>query len=159
MNSSSNNAANASRSWWSTVTKWVTSPSRRCGCGAKKRSRRDSSDKGSWKRRRRPPSSGSIGRTLTTVPSDSSASKVMLRPQVTEVVTIRAVDEPASVGQAGPRQLRRLLDAVLVVGSDLRLETVLHRIVEAATELSGARYGALGVLDESGTRLVDFVTV
>jgi signal transduction histidine kinase len=75
------------------------------------------------------------------------------------VVTIPAVVEPAPSSQAGPKQLRRLLDAVLVVGSDLRLATVLQRIVEAATELSGARYGALGVLDESGTRLVDFITV
>ncbi|HKY13809.1 MAG TPA: GAF domain-containing protein [Microthrixaceae bacterium] len=62
-------------------------------------------------------------------------------------------------GFAGPSQLRRLLDAVLLVGSDLDLETTLHRITDAAVRLSGARYGALGVLDETRTRLVEFVTV
>jgi signal transduction histidine kinase len=55
--------------------------------------------------------------------------------------------------------LRRLLDAVLSVGSGLDLPTMLRRIVEAATELVGARYGALGVLDDSGTRLAQFLTV
>jgi two-component system, NarL family, sensor histidine kinase DevS len=60
---------------------------------------------------------------------------------------------------AGPRQLRRLLDGVLTIGSDLDLHTVLHTIIEAAAELVEASYGALGVLDESGTRLSDFITV
>ncbi len=60
---------------------------------------------------------------------------------------------------AGPRQLRRLLDAVLSVGSELGLADVLQRIVEAATELVDAQYGALGVLDETKTRLSQFITV
>ncbi len=60
---------------------------------------------------------------------------------------------------AGPRQLRKLLDGVLTIGSDLDLYTVLHTIIETATEVVGARYGALGVLDETGTRLTDFITV
>src|SRR5204863_1844103 len=60
---------------------------------------------------------------------------------------------------AGPRRLRALLDAVLTVGSDLDLRAVLHRIVESAASLVDARYGALGVLDESGTKLAEFITV
>ena len=60
---------------------------------------------------------------------------------------------------AGPAALQRLLDAVLSIGSDLDLSSVLLRIAEAATELVHARYGALGVLDESGTRLSEFITV
>ena len=59
----------------------------------------------------------------------------------------------------GSKQLRRLLDAVLSVGSELDLPTVLRRIVEAATDLVDARYGALGVLDERGERLSQFLTV
>ena len=39
------------------------------------------------------------------------------------------------------------------VGSELDLPVVLRRIAEAATELVDARYGALGVLDESRTRV------
>lgn len=61
--------------------------------------------------------------------------------------------------QAGPEQLRRLLDAVLAVGSELDLQAVLQTIVAAAADLVGARYAALGVLDESHQRLADFVTV
>ena len=52
-----------------------------------------------------------------------------------------------------------LLRAVLAIGSDLELEPMLHRIVESAVGLVGARYGALGVLDEEGVRLAEFVTV
>ncbi len=59
---------------------------------------------------------------------------------------------------AGPRSLRQLLDAVITVGSDLDLETVLRHIVESAVSLVDARYGALGVLDESGKRLSQFIT-
>ena len=62
-------------------------------------------------------------------------------------------------GYAGPRSLRQLLDAVLTIGSDLDLETVLHQIISSAVSLVDARYGALGVLDESRTRLAQFITV
>jgi signal transduction histidine kinase len=60
---------------------------------------------------------------------------------------------------AGPRSLRQLLDAVLTVGSDLDLPAILQRIVQAAVDLVDARYGALGVLDESRSRLAQFITV
>jgi signal transduction histidine kinase len=60
---------------------------------------------------------------------------------------------------AGPRSLRRLLDAVLTVGSDLDLPAMLERIVQAAVDLVDARYGALGVLDDAGERLAQFITV
>ena len=53
----------------------------------------------------------------------------------------------------------RLLDAVLAVGSDLDLATVLRRIVEAAVVLVDATYGALGVADEGGLGLSQFITV
>ena len=62
-------------------------------------------------------------------------------------------------GVAGPRSLRRLLDAVLSVTSDLDLATMLHRIVSAAVDLVDADYGALGVLDASRTSLAQFITV
>lgn len=60
---------------------------------------------------------------------------------------------------AGPRSLNQLLDAVLAVSSGLELPALLRRIAAAATELVDARYGALGVLDETGTRLAQFITV
>ncbi|QFG21277.1 GAF domain-containing sensor histidine kinase [Actinomadura sp. WMMB 499] len=52
-----------------------------------------------------------------------------------------------------------LLDAVVSIGSDLDLDSVLRRITEAAAGLARARYGALGVVGEDGERLVRFITV
>ncbi len=50
-----------------------------------------------------------------------------------------------------------LLEAVTAISSDLDLRSVLTRIVEAATRLTHARYGALGVIGDVGS-LVEFVT-
>ena len=50
-------------------------------------------------------------------------------------------------GLEGPQQLRRLLEAVVSIGSELELSEALRRIVEVGTDLVDARYGALGVLE------------
>jgi signal transduction histidine kinase len=55
-------------------------------------------------------------------------------------------------------RVHALLDAVVAIGSNLELEVVLKRIVEAAVTLVNARYGALGVIGEGG-RLAEFVPV
>lgn len=49
-----------------------------------------------------------------------------------------------------------LVEAMLTVTSDLDLDATLQTIVRTATELVGARYGALGVRGE-GHQIVDFV--
>jgi signal transduction histidine kinase len=65
-----------------------------------------------------------------------------------------------SEGQyAGPASLRQLLSAVVALGSNHDLGAVLLRITETAAELVDARYAALGVLDETGTHLSEFITV
>jgi len=48
-------------------------------------------------------------------------------------------------------QMERLLRVIVGLASDLDLDATLHRIVTAAMELTGARYGALGVLGPDGT--------
>jgi len=53
-------------------------------------------------------------------------------------------------------QLHSLIDAVVAVGGGLELQATLRRIVEAATELVDARYGALGVIGPDH-RLTEFV--
>ncbi|MFH8473111.1 PP2C family protein-serine/threonine phosphatase [Streptomyces sp. NPDC018000] len=55
-------------------------------------------------------------------------------------------------------RLQGLLNAVLAISRETDLPTVLHRIVTTAMDLAGARYGALGVLDESGEQLAQFIT-
>jgi signal transduction histidine kinase len=54
--------------------------------------------------------------------------------------------------------MRALLDAGVAVTSELSLDAVLQRLVEAAAELSAARYAALGVIDQSGSQLERFRT-
>lgn len=58
-----------------------------------------------------------------------------------------------------PTKLRRLLEAVLMIEADLELPVLLRHIVEEARLLVGARYGALGVLNEERTGLEQFLTV
>lgn len=52
---------------------------------------------------------------------------------------------------------RSLLEAISAIASDLDLTSVLTHIIEAATALTGAQYGALGVLGSDG-ELVEFIT-
>lgn len=67
------------------------------------------------------------------------------------------MDQPRGVDHAGdperpagPGTERDLLDAVLALASHLDLPTVLQQFVVTAARLTGARYGALGVLDAYG---------
>jgi len=55
-------------------------------------------------------------------------------------------------------RLQSLLDAVMAISREVELPAVLHRIVTTAMELVGARYGALGVLNESGEGLQQFIS-
>ena len=55
-------------------------------------------------------------------------------------------------------RVHALLDAIVAVGSNIELEGVLRRIVEAAVTLVDARYGALAVVGEGG-RLARFIPV
>ena len=61
---------------------------------------------------------------------------------------------------AGPKEdrLRALVDAGVAIASELSLDALLQRLVEKAAELTGARYAALGVIDQSGSGLERFVT-
>ena len=58
---------------------------------------------------------------------------------------------------AGRRE-RALVEAGIALSSELSLDAVLRRLTELASELTGARYAALGVIDESGTALESFTT-
>lgn len=64
--------------------------------------------------------------------------------------------EPATPAAGPQRKLELLMEATRVILSELSLEAVLHRVVEAARELGEARYAALGVLAADGS-LAQFV--
>lgn len=55
-------------------------------------------------------------------------------------------------------QLRRLIDAGRALVSELDLEAVLSRVIEAGAAVTGARYAALGVLDPEREHLERFLT-
>jgi signal transduction histidine kinase len=59
---------------------------------------------------------------------------------------------------ASEKRLRALVEAGMAITSELSLDAVLQRLVEAAAELTGARYAALGVIGPSGTQLERFLT-
>jgi hypothetical protein len=62
-----------------------------------------------------------------------------------------------AIGDSG--QLQALLEGVLAIDSELELPAILRRIAETACSLTGARYGALNLLDPSGIGGGEFVYV
>jgi signal transduction histidine kinase len=78
-------------------------------------------------------------------------------PHSAAVVSIPAVVN-AAPDALDERALRRLLDAGRALVADLDLEAVLGRVVRAAAEITGARYAALGILDERREGLANFLT-
>lgn len=59
-------------------------------------------------------------------------------------------------GAAGRNDITNLLDAVLLMSSDLDLRGALDRLVRAACSLTEARYGFLALIDERGA-MADYV--
>ncbi|MFJ5786810.1 MULTISPECIES: GAF domain-containing protein [Streptomyces] len=68
-------------------------------------------------------------------------------------MVIMAEDE-----EAERARLPMLLEAVLGVGTDLELRATLQHLVDSATELVGARHGALGIVDPERPRLTGLFT-
>jgi len=54
--------------------------------------------------------------------------------------------------------IRRLLDVGRVLTTELDTEVVLDRVLETAREITGARYAALGILNDQHTELEQFLT-
>ena len=106
-----------------------------------------------------------------------AAHSAALAEHVAEVAVSMAVDEtgsgfaglgrPGFVGHmheqldellAARDQMEQLLGLIVQIGADLDAEATLQRIVSAAMQLTGARYGAVGVRASDGT-LSSFVHV
>jgi len=66
-------------------------------------------------------------------------------------VPYRSIEDPA--------KLRRVLQATLLLQADLELPTLLRHVIEEACSMTGAQYGALGVLNDDRTGLAEFITV
>ncbi len=70
-----------------------------------------------------------------------------------------SVPESAGADRDAVDRLERLLELGRALTAELDLPTVLDQILETARELTGARYAAIGVLDEERGGLAQFVTV
>ncbi|WP_150241842.1 sensor histidine kinase [Nocardiopsis quinghaiensis] len=80
---------------------------------------------------------------MTEIPQSHSLSPKGLDDLLTEV---HSLDSRLSAHG----RVHSLLQAVLTIGGDLDLATVLRRLTEVAAQLAGARYAGLGVVDEDG---------
>ncbi|MFJ3204641.1 PP2C family protein-serine/threonine phosphatase [Streptomyces sp. NPDC086989] len=69
------------------------------------------------------------------------------------------MDEQLQALAAARARIEGLLAAVVAITREVELPAVLHRIVTTAMDLVGARFGALGVLDDSGESLAQFIAV
>jgi two-component system, NarL family, sensor histidine kinase DevS len=77
------------------------------------------------------------------------SGRLMVRAMTEKVRSVDAVLNVAS---------RNVFDVARGVLGDLDVERVLEHVLESARELTGARYAAMGVLDESRTALERFIT-
>ncbi|NYH52871.1 MULTISPECIES: sensor histidine kinase [Nocardiopsis] len=80
---------------------------------------------------------------MTEIPQSHSLSSKNMDDLLTEV---HSLDSRLSAHG----RVHSLLQAVLTIGGDLDLATVLRRLTEVAAQLAGARYAGLGVVDEDG---------
>ena len=71
--------------------------------------------------------------------------------------TQRDLEELSRVVARQNAQLRALNEANLLLSEERLVSSVLQRVVDISRELSGARYAALGVLDDNG-QLKSFLT-
>lgn len=70
---------------------------------------------------------------------------------------VKSGDAPLREVERLRRHLSKLSSASLRISASLDLDTVLRETVESARELTGARYGVIATIDETGA-LRDFVT-
>jgi len=64
----------------------------------------------------------------------------------------------SSRGALDELRLRRLIGAARTLVAEHELAAVLDQLLEVACDLTGARYAALGVMDEKREQLADFIT-
>lgn len=103
----------------------------------------------------------------TTLDGIGGVARLAVALGVEEASDERELEAVAAIGSLGLRMVsarqgrpasERLLEAGMVLSAELHLDEVLDRIVAAARDVLGARYAALGVLDQQRRALARFVT-
>lgn len=96
---------------------------------------------------------GTAGRGTGSVPNDPTFGGPFPPVPLPVIATLASVADRSESGTASA-----LVEAGLILTSELSLPAVLQKIIDLACKVADARYGALGVLDPEGTKLEDFVT-
>lgn len=96
-------------------------------------------------------------RKLVTMPGDDESLLLDTLSQLRLRQTLSKMQDRIEQMTASREHFDGLLEAMLTVSSGLDLAATLRRIVDAAIRLVDCRYGALGVLNQSGDGLQDFV--
>jgi len=98
-------------------------------------------------------------------PLSLSSDSVTPSAEAAQQVSDNSEDVTPSVGAAqqtpgnsGDLWMRRVLEVARAVMTELDLAAVLDRVLLAAREITGARYAALGILNEQRTELEQFLT-
>ena len=89
--------------------------------------------------------SAAVDRHMTDLPPSRTDHSLDLGNLLTETPS------PPNPDLTPQGRMHSLLQAVLTIGGDLDLATVLRRLTEVAAGLTDARYAGLGVFDEDGT--------
>ncbi|UGY92508.1 GAF domain-containing sensor histidine kinase [Streptomyces gobiensis] len=80
------------------------------------------------------------------------------RHETGSFAALRAAQSLQGLSPEIARRLPQLLEAMVSIGTDVGLRTILDRIAETAAELTGAGCAAIGVLSPDGTELAEFIT-
>ncbi len=75
------------------------------------------------------------------------------------IVALAFLQEREGVVRRGVEQLQALVEGGMVLAKELSLESVLQNIAEVARKVLGAKYGAVGMLNDDGKGLSHFITV
>lgn len=87
-----------------------------------------------------------------------SVLAIILGATVFSVWTFRIVENHEVEIRRRTEQLAALRTAALALTTELDLAVVLQKVVDLSRELAHAKYGALGVLDQNGAQIQQFIT-
>lgn len=90
--------------------------------------------------------------------ADEQAADYRIAPRTRLDDLLRELQDRLGAALTTRDRTNALIDAIVAVSSGQDLDAVLRRLIESAMSLSGARYGALGVIGEA-SRLARFVPV
>jgi signal transduction histidine kinase/HAMP domain-containing protein len=106
-------------------------------------------------------------RQAATIPQDRNRADAIGVLQTKLAGMLETLKENEAKAQSTSKALKKQADALQFLVQSIKeittesddLGRVLHRLAETACALTDARYGALGLFDQEGTHLTEFITI